>query len=80
MIYFNIIRHLRLGPASSLLPLGFLIKIFCVFLTSPIGATCHTHLILLDFTVLIVSEEEHPLRRHSLRNFRHPLLRYLPSS
>ena len=38
-----------LGLPSSLFPLGFLTKILCMPLFSPIHSTCLAHLILLDF-------------------------------
>jgi hypothetical protein len=39
--------HLCLGLARGLYPSGFLIKILCAFLISPVHATCPAHLILL---------------------------------
>ena len=41
--------HLRLGLPSGLFPFGFPTKTLYTLLSSPIRATCPTHLILLDF-------------------------------
>ena len=41
--------HLRLGLPSGLLPSGFPSKTLYTSLSSPIRATCPTHLILLEF-------------------------------
>ena len=41
--------HLLLGLPSGLFPSGFLTKTLYTSLTSPIRATCPSHLILLDF-------------------------------
>ena len=41
--------HLRLGLPSDFFPSGFPVKTLHTPLFSPIRATCHAHLILLDF-------------------------------
>jgi hypothetical protein len=46
--------HLRLGLSSGLFRSGFPIKTFYKFLSSPMRATCLTHLISLDFICLII--------------------------
>jgi hypothetical protein len=40
--------HLRLGLSSGLFPPGFPTKTLYTFFPSPMGATCPTHIILLD--------------------------------
>ena len=50
--------HLRLGLPSGLLPSGFPSKTLFTPLSSPIRATCPTHLILLDFITRTILGEE----------------------
>ena len=51
--------HLRLGLPSGLLPIGFPTKTLYTPLSSPIRATCPTHLILLDFISRTILSEEY---------------------
>jgi len=47
-VHSNIVIHICLGLSNGLFPWSFPIKILYAFLFSPIRATCHAHLILLD--------------------------------
>ena len=51
--------HLRLGLPSGLFPSGFPTKTLHISLSSPIRATCPTHLILLDFITRTILGEEY---------------------
>ena len=51
--------HLRLGLPSGLLPSGFPTKTLYTPLSSPVGATCPAHLILIDFITRTILGEEY---------------------
>ena len=63
--------HLRLGLPSGLLPSGFLTKTLYIPLSSPIRATCTTHLILLDFITRTIFGEEYISFSSALCNLLH---------
>jgi hypothetical protein len=50
--------HLRLDFISSLLSSGFPTTSSYQFIISPMRATCHTHISLLDVTTAIIFDEE----------------------
>jgi hypothetical protein len=64
--------HLRLGLPSGLFPSGFSTNNLYTYLFSPIRATCPAHLILLDFKILIILDEEYKSCNSSLCSFLHP--------
>src|SRR5215469_278397 len=63
--------HLRLGLTNGLLPSGFPTNNLCTTVSSPIRATCPTHLILLDLTTRTILGKEYRSFRYSLCNFLH---------
>lgn len=50
--------HLWLGLPSGLFDSGFLSKVLCAVLLSPISATYHTQLIFIDLVTIIVIFDE----------------------
>ena len=63
--------HLRLGLPNGLFPSGFPTKTLYAPLSSPIRATCPTHLILLDFITRTILGEEYKSFNSSLCNLFH---------
>jgi len=63
--------HLRLGLPSDLFPSGFPTKTLYTSVLYPIRATCSSHFILLDLTILIIFCEEYISLSSSLRTFLH---------
>ena len=63
--------HLRLCLPSGLFPSGFPTKTLYTPLSSPIRATCPTHLILLDFITRTILGEEYKSFSSSLCNLLH---------
>jgi len=63
--------HLRPGLPSGLFPSGFPTKTLYTSLSSPIRATCPTHLILLDFITRTILGEEYKSFSSSLCNLFH---------
>ena len=59
--------HLRLGLSSGLFPSGFPTKTLYASLSSPIRATCPTHLILLGFITRTILGEEYRSRKDIYR-------------
>ena len=63
--------HLRLGLPSGVFPSSFPTKTLYIPLSSPIRATCPTHLILLDFITHTILGEEYRSFSSSLCNLLH---------
>jgi hypothetical protein len=61
--------HLRLGLSSGLFHRGFPTETLYTPLPSPIRATCHTHLILLDFITRTILGEHYRSLRYSFYSF-----------
>jgi len=61
--------HLRLGLPSVLFPSGFPTKTLYTSLLSPKRATCHAHLILLDFITRTIFGEQYRSLSSSLCSF-----------
>lgn len=59
-MYIRKIQFSIVLPTTSLrhLPLKFMTKILCAFISSPIHAKCPAHLILLNLITLVISGEE----------------------
>lgn len=61
--------HLHIGFLSGHSPSGFPTKTLLVYLSSPLHATCPTHLIFLDLVILLKSDKNLKSRSSTLRNF-----------
>ena len=70
-IYFNIIFLSKPDLPSGLPPSGHLTKTLYTFLPSPIRATCHAPLILLDLITRIIFGEQSLSISSSLCSFLH---------
>lgn len=68
------VRKIQLNivlPTTSLshIPLKFMTKILCAFISSPIHAKCPAHLILLNLITLVISGEEDQKVGNSFRPY-----------
>ena len=69
--------HLQLGLPNGLLPSGFPTNTLCTSLSSPMCATCHAHLIRLDFTTRTILGKEYRSFSFSLCSFLHSHLSHI---
>lgn len=58
--FYSVLRSTLVFPKLSPY-FRFLIKILCVYIISPMRATCLPHLILLDFITVMISGEKYKL-------------------
>ena len=70
-IHLILSSYLRLGLSSGLFPSGFPTETLNTPLPSPIRATCHAHLIILDYITRTILGEEYRSLSSSLRSFLH---------
>ena len=70
-IHLILSSHLRLGLPNGLFRSGFPTNTLCTPLSSPIRATCPSHLIRLDFTTRTILGKEYRSFSSSLCSFLH---------